>query len=477
MASRRAQPMRQTRTNPVRSSARAMAGGPGAARASGGGGSDGLAGSAGAANQVPGFVPALMHFTDSIGALPKELVGQFALLKEVDAKLYGYTDSLRQLTNNALGGTAPGSGKRAAAIPDDPMELDDPLADEDLDAPERKKVSVGEDTTTIITAAGAARPYTAAGPPPAPQQSQPVAESETHQGLFHRIRYALRESLNSLEEKNLVLATANQTLEKQLARCESSYLYIDSEISLEARYGSTSHWAYADSSDSKPSGAAANERPRRDAAAAAHHIGGAAGDESPAASRSESRREAMLAKRSRLQASDTVVNGGTVGRQKAAAHALPNAGTTAAKKGNGSSKAKKTNDAVPNTTVGPSSTGAAAAAAPAAAAAATNNAAASVATAATTNANNNNLNATPQVDGYPNKRRKTEKSGPGRTSAAAGVAQTPVVEGLDGGHAVAAGDARSPRISAAAETSKKGARSGAAAGSSHKKRSEAMRCV
>ena len=53
-------------------------------------------------SEDPGFFPAITHFTDSITALPKELIRHYTMLKEVDAKIYGPEAELGQLLYKAL---------------------------------------------------------------------------------------------------------------------------------------------------------------------------------------------------------------------------------------------------------------------------------------------------------------------------------------------------------------------------------------
>ena len=91
-----------------------------------------------------------------------------------------------------------------------------------------------------------------------------------------------------LDEKNHVMSTANDSLGKQLKRCESSFTHIEDEISEEARYGSMTHWAYTDKTSEKK-GIMAGERTRRAAAKEAED----------AAVRSEQRREAIAARKGR----------------------------------------------------------------------------------------------------------------------------------------------------------------------------------
>jgi hypothetical protein len=112
--------------------------------------------------------------------------------------------------------------------------------------------------------------------------------------------------LPTLDEKLVVLQGAKATKDKGLMRMTHSYSKLDTEISEEARYGSLTHWAYADKEEKKK-GAPNHERQRREVAAAnnlaaaAQHVH----DVDSIAAKSEARREAMLAKRSRQQQADS----------------------------------------------------------------------------------------------------------------------------------------------------------------------------
>ena len=50
----------------------------------------------------PGFFPAITHFTNSITALPKEMIRHYTMLKEVDAKIYGPESELGRCLAEAL---------------------------------------------------------------------------------------------------------------------------------------------------------------------------------------------------------------------------------------------------------------------------------------------------------------------------------------------------------------------------------------
>jgi hypothetical protein len=113
--------------------------------------------------------------------------------------------------------------------------------------------------------------------------------------------------LPTLDEKLVVLQGAKATKDKGLARMHHSFSQLDGEISDEARYGSLTHWAYADKEEKKKGGPS-HERQRREVAAAnnlaaaAQHVH----DVDSIAAKSEARRDAIQAnKRSRHQQVDS----------------------------------------------------------------------------------------------------------------------------------------------------------------------------
>ena len=123
------------------------------------------------------------------------------------------------------------------------------------------------------------------------------------QGLFSQLHSQMSYLTTVLDEKNMVLSAANDTVCRSLARLDSSFPYIENEVSEEARLGSNTHWALPHMKEfRRMNGGGHSERSRRDfqvvgtlsAAATAIHEG------EIAATRSEARREAMhAAKRNR----------------------------------------------------------------------------------------------------------------------------------------------------------------------------------
>lgn len=144
---------------------------------------------------------------------------------------------------------------------------------------------------------------------PPSHDSLPADEQDAmrQRQLFFRLRMLVANMLPTLDEKLVVLQGARATKDKGLARMHHSYSHLDTEISEEARYGSLTHWAYADKEEKKK-GAPVHERQRREVASAnnlamaAQHVH----DVDSIAAKSEARREAMMAnKRSRHQQVDS----------------------------------------------------------------------------------------------------------------------------------------------------------------------------
>lgn len=285
--SNRRQPARQARTNPPRNGASAT-------RPFGGRGSLlGQQDDRAAANASPGFFPAITHFTDSISALPKEMIRHYTMLKEVDAKICGPEDTLKQLVNTALKAPVP---PRKYPLPDRNPEHYSNTA-----------------TRANPSAAGSVSGNATLGVPsheetdsqheaPTPLE---IAEYSRRQ-MFLQLRVVMSEMLTTLDEKNHVMSTATDALTKQLKRCESSFPHISEEISEETRLGNPRHWAYLDKTAEKK-GTTAGERTRRDAAAANNLAASATLTQEGelAALRSEARREAVAARKQRAQHVDS----------------------------------------------------------------------------------------------------------------------------------------------------------------------------
>ncbi|CZT45007.1 related to p33ING1b (ING1) protein [Rhynchosporium secalis] len=263
-SSRRAQPPRQTRNNPPRSSISGV-------RNFGSRGSLG-----GGMEEAPMEIfPAITHFADAITALPKELVRHFTLLKEVDAKIFAPEEELGRLVEAAL--NAP------------------------LSRPRQPEPHHAPGPTSVPTSAQGS--INGSGWNGHAGSVQPAADIEAaivwdpanipRRQLFQHCAYTMQNMLVSLDEKNHVISTASEALNKQLARIDECLPYVESEVSEEARNGSLSHWAYPENRQPKvPAGVS-----RREIAAANSLSAAAQQIADEAAARSDARKQAILEKK------------------------------------------------------------------------------------------------------------------------------------------------------------------------------------
>ncbi|KAK0634932.1 hypothetical protein B0T17DRAFT_611870 [Bombardia bombarda] len=271
-ASRRAQPVRQTRINPPRTS------------------------SLNRGNSFPGaphqeqpidIFPAVTHFADAITALPKELVRHFTLLKEVDAKIFAPEAALFQLIDAALNTPAP---EPTRSVNDASSSV----------APASTPMSVQNSTT------GSAVNANHTGVPSNSDSVNAAAFDPSNmprRQLFRQAAWKIQEMLVSLEEKNHVISTANEALGKQMGRIEEIWPHLENEFSEEAKWGSTTHWAYVENRPSKTNHTQA-ERSRREGAATLSAAAQQLAEE--AAARSSDRKQALAAKKnSKTQAAET----------------------------------------------------------------------------------------------------------------------------------------------------------------------------
>ncbi|KAG6033725.1 hypothetical protein E4U41_006817 [Claviceps citrina] len=268
---RRSQPSRQARTNPSRRPANA-------ARS----GNSGNVASRGhpLGNQPVDILPAITHFADTMSALPKELVRHFTLLKEVDAKIFGPEEQLFKLV---------------AATTASPLTEPRIAHDASGTAPPASS-SMSVQNSCSGTAPNQAPPPSAAS---ISNTTAALASVFDHSNiprrqLFRQTALKIQEMLVSLEEKNHVLSTANEALQRQLARVEDVWPYLENEFSDEAKWGSTTHWAYP---ENRAGGKLSQtERMRRDGAAVISAAAQALAEE--AAARSDARKQAVQARKS-----------------------------------------------------------------------------------------------------------------------------------------------------------------------------------
>jgi hypothetical protein len=211
-------------------------------------------------DRQPGFFPAITHFTDAVDALPREVMRHFSMMKEVEAKLHTPDEELSKLA------------RQIALLP---------------------RPTANSNTTSTTTNNGL--PNTL---------STSDLSSTDRAGLLRQLGYRIATVAPMLDEKIAVMSTASMTLSRQLEVMESSYRHIPEEVSVEARLGSTTHWAYVAEKEPKKTG---NERTRREAAAANSYASGVGRvhDLDEAAGRSEARREALMARKIRNQHIDS----------------------------------------------------------------------------------------------------------------------------------------------------------------------------
>ncbi|KAI1124181.1 hypothetical protein F5Y10DRAFT_37176 [Nemania abortiva] len=260
---RRAQPVRQTRTNPPRTTS-----GPSRAAS----GRDALGGAQGHDQPIDIF-PAITHFTDAITSLPKDLVRHFTLLKEVDAKIFAPEETLFQFVDAALKSNPPEprsarDGSSSVAPASTPMSAQNSSSGHALN---------GHPAPSSLNESHASTVF---DPSNVPRRT-----------LFLHTAFKIQEMLVSLEEKNHVISTANEALSKHLSRIDDVWPYLEHEFSDEAKWGSTTHWAYPENRINRATQA---ERSRRDGAA---FITAAALQVEEAAARSDARKQALMAKK------------------------------------------------------------------------------------------------------------------------------------------------------------------------------------
>lgn len=261
-SNRRAQPVRQTRINPPRTSSlnrnNSLASEP-------------------VPQQPIDIFPGVTHFADAITALPKELVRHFTLLKEVDAKIFTPEAALFQFVDEALKITSPedtqwfNDASSSAAAVSTPASTENNRAGSGLNGNNPSAPSGSEAGST---------PY------------DPNNLPRRH--LLRQAAFKMQEMLVSLEEKNHVITTANEALAKQVSRIEEIWPHLESEFSEEAKWGSDTHWAYVENRASKAA-QAQTERSRRDGAAALSAAAQQLAEE--AAARTSDRKQALAAKK------------------------------------------------------------------------------------------------------------------------------------------------------------------------------------
>lgn len=268
-SNRRSQPVRQTRTNPPRSHT-----GPNRLASR-----DSLSG-ANAVEQPIDIFPGVTHFADAITALPKELVRHFTLLKEVDAKIFAPEEALFQMIDAAL----------ETPQPDATTSSNNELSN---NAALQSAPMSAQNSSSGTLANGHIIPQASADGSTAPNVFDP--SNLPRRQLFRQTALKISEMLVSLEEKNHVISTANEALQKQLDRVDDIWPHLANEFSEEAKYGSDTHWAYPENRAARALNSQA-ERTRREGAANLSAAAQVLAEE--AAARSDARKQAVAAKKS-----------------------------------------------------------------------------------------------------------------------------------------------------------------------------------
>jgi hypothetical protein len=237
-----------------------------------------------ASNSAPGFLPALTHFTGAVDAFPKEIINHFSMFKEVEAKLHDPEQMLKELFDEIA--QLPVTTK--AQLRNGEQATAEPESSVDVRAEPSIELGAMIDSPQLQ--------------PQSFHSLTPEEQAIRKRQLFYRLRVLMAQIIPTLDEKLVVLQATKVTKDKGLLRMHHSHSQLDSEISDEARYGSLSHWAYADKEEKKKGGTTNHERQRREVAsannlaAAAQHVH----DVDSIAAKSEARRDAMVAnKRSR----------------------------------------------------------------------------------------------------------------------------------------------------------------------------------
>lgn len=228
--SHRRQPARQARANP----ARAVTGGRTLS-------SSAPDGRDSRNEEPPGFFPGLAHFTDSIAALPREMVRQFTMLKEVDAKIARPEESLTRMVGELLSQPRlPRNNSRPYPVP-------------------------------VATVAGWPSAASSLGASEAAAVPEEQLYDPQRREVSLQLRMLLNNMVHTMDEKTHVMMTATDTLQGLLRRCESSWSQIETEISEETRLGNANHRALDTEAAPEKKPSAVGERPRREAAISNAH--------------------------------------------------------------------------------------------------------------------------------------------------------------------------------------------------------------
>ncbi|KAK5136111.1 hypothetical protein LTR08_004162 [Meristemomyces frigidus] len=206
----------------------------------------------------PGFFPALQYFSDAITALPKEVMRQFTLMKEVEAKIHGPTEQLGDMVDALMELPVP---SRKSAVQG--------YADARIVSLTANNSAMGSASASLVNGVAGGPQHSAQASIAGSVNGEELPQLDRVEELarrrkYHELRLLTHNLLPNLDEKNVVLAEANRVLAQQLLRVDSVMPHVENELSDEARLGSMTHWAYSDNRQKKNAPPPPN---RRDVAA------------------------------------------------------------------------------------------------------------------------------------------------------------------------------------------------------------------
>lgn len=205
--------------------------------------------------QPHGFYPGLQYFTDAITALPKEVMKQFTLMKEVEAKIHGPSEKLGELIDTLMTQPVPRQ-KQSAGTSGTAQGL--------LSFTAHNSISGSTNASMVNGVAGRTDAQASVN---GSISGEDLAENQEE--IARRMQYmelckGLKDLIPNLDEKHGVLEEANRVLALQELRLDSVMPHLADELSEEARLGSMTHWAYSDNRQKRQAAGAAS---RRDVAA------------------------------------------------------------------------------------------------------------------------------------------------------------------------------------------------------------------
>ncbi|KAK4891703.1 hypothetical protein LTR27_009711 [Elasticomyces elasticus] len=199
------------------------------------------------------------YFSDAVVALPREVMKQFTLVKEVEAKIYSPAQELGEKLEGVLGLSVPTRGEREAREGGERLGgmgggegrgmLSFTASNSIASGGGLGGGSVSKDGSLLNGFSGGSKLPSAAASVIGEDEAatdQAADEQLARRKQFLALRQSLHALLPNLDEKNVVLAEANRVLAQQLSRVDSVWPHVENEISEEARWGSMKHWAYSD---------------------------------------------------------------------------------------------------------------------------------------------------------------------------------------------------------------------------------------